>query len=111
MKTAEQKKTEKPLTMAEWQAEGEKLFGADSKKWRFVCPSCEHVATTQDWIDAGAPRAAIAFSCVGRWLDKPADAFVSKGKGPCNYAGGGLFCINTKSVEDGYFFEFAPVKT
>jgi len=46
--------------------------------------------------DAGARMAA--FSCIGR-LETPAtDAFSGK-KGPCNYAGGGLFQLNPIYVE------------
>lgn len=39
---------------------------------------------------AEAPESAIAFSCIGRWLKTRFEAF-TKGKSPCNYAGGGLF--------------------
>lgn len=82
------------MTHAEWIAEAEKRFGKDPLKWKFVCPSCGHVASVEDWKAAGAPSTAAAFSCVGRWLKVAKDAFTNKGKGPCNYAGGGLFRIN-----------------
>lgn len=100
------------VTAAEWREEAERLFGPDPLKWRFRCPACGHVATVQDWKDAGAPEGAVAFSCVGRWAGAKREAF-AKGEGPCNYAGGGLFAINPIRVVDGdnehCVFEFAPL--
>jgi len=100
------------LSLEDWRREAIRLFGRDPMKWRFICPSCGHVASVQDWKDAGAPEGTIAFSCVGRWLGKKEDAF-QKGKSPCNYAGGGLFRINPVSVTiDGTvhkYFDFAPL--
>ena len=101
------------MTYAEWIAEGTRRFGEDYTKWRFVCPCCGHVASTQDWLDAGAKN-AIAFSCVGRWVGAKREAF-GEGEGPCNYAGGGLFRLNPIQVtcEDGrlhHAFAFAPVE-
>jgi hypothetical protein len=100
------------MTHAEWLAEAERRFGPDPLEWQFVCPSCGHVAKVRDWKEAGASEGAVAFSCVGRWLPDPHEAF-QKGKGPCNYAGGGLFAINPVQVEkDGikhYVFAFAEV--
>lgn len=81
----------------EWQAEGVKRFGEDRMTWRFVCPSCGHVASVQDYKDAGAPSEAVAFSCVGRWLPNPSEMCVKPG--PCNYAGGGLFGLNPVEIE------------
>jgi hypothetical protein len=94
-------------TLAEWRAKAAELFGDDFMKWKFVCPICAHVATVQDWKDAGAPVESAAFSCVGRWAGandtKAKEAFGPngiKGKGPCNYAGGGLFRLNPITVVD-----------
>lgn len=100
------------VTHDEWKAEGARRFGGDAMAWRFVCPSCGHVACVEDWKNAGAPESAVAFSCVGRWTGANDDkAFGSKG-GPCQYAGGGLFRLNPVTVEttDGgkhTMFEFA----
>lgn len=93
------------MSYTEWVAEGERRFGPDRMEWKFVCPSCGHVACTADWKKAGAPESAVAFSCVGRWLPKPAPgrAFVAASDvpaRPCNYAGGGLFKLNPLLVED-----------
>ena len=99
--------TQVKYTLAEWRAKAAELFGEDFTKWQFVCPVCGHVAIVQDWQDAGAPLQAVAFSCVGRWAG--ANPKTSKGdigpngiegKGPCNYAGGGLFKLNPVVVID-----------
>ena len=94
-------------TLAAWRAKAVELFGEDNMKWKFVCPICGHVASVQDWKDAGAPMQSAAFSCVGRWAGvNPATAKGDigpngiEGKGPCNYAGGGLFKLNPVIVVD-----------
>lgn len=87
-------------SVEDWHAEARRLFGDDQMEWRFVCPSCGHVASVKDWKDAGSTEGSVAFSCVGRWLDSPHDAF-QMGNGPCNYAGGGLFAINPVSIQTG----------
>ena len=102
------------MTHAEWVAEATRRFGADPLKWRFVCPSCGHVAAVQDWKDAGAPSECAAFSCVGRWMKTTKEAFRKDG-GPCNYAGGGLFKLNPVKVtmpdgSENVAFDFASVK-
>ena len=102
-------------SLQEWQNKAKELFGEDSRKWAFVCPVCKHVATAQEWADAGAPEGSIAFSCIGRWPAegvKTRDAIEGDGDGPCNYAGGGLFQLNPVIVklEDGQthkVFQFA----
>lgn len=94
------------MTHTEWLSEGERRFGPDQMKWRFVCPACKHVASVQDYKDAGASMTAVAFSCVGRWMDRPRDAF-GDGPGPCNYAGGGLFGLNPLDVDGRKYFDFA----
>lgn len=87
------------MTHDEWTAEAVRRFGDDYMRWRFVCPSCGHVASVQDWKDAGAPESAVAFSCVGRWAGgDPEKTFMKQG-GPCNYAGGGLIRLNPVVVE------------
>ena len=100
-----------PFTREQWLAEGARRFGQDRMKWRFVCPSCEHEASTEDWKNAGAPSGAVAFSCVGRWAE-PLAVEMGTRPGPCNYAGGGLIGLNPVAVSDGdattRVFAFAP---
>jgi TPP-dependent indolepyruvate ferredoxin oxidoreductase alpha subunit len=95
------------MNQDEWHAKGEQLFGPDIMRWRFVCPSCGHVASVQDWKDAGASEGAVAFSCVGCYLPTCNEAFGGNGSGPCNYAGGGLYRLNPVDVEGRPTFAFA----
>jgi len=94
------------VTRTEWIEKGKKLFGDDMMKWPFVCPSCGHVATAQDYKDAGAPSTVVAFSCIGRWMKDSKEAFGKDG-GPCNYAGGGLIGLNPIEVDEEHYFDFA----
>jgi hypothetical protein len=102
--------TRKVMTLAEWNAEGERRFGPDRMQWKFVCPVCGHVASVQDWKDAGASETEVAFSCVGRHIPGSRQAFGKiVGDGPCTYAGGGLFRFNPVEVEGHKVFDFAEV--
>jgi len=101
------------LTHEAWLKEAADHFGADPMGWKFVCPSCGHVASVADWRAAGATEGEVAFSCVGRHL--PNAKNIGERPGPCNYAGGGLFKLNpvTVSLPNGHesdFFEFAPAE-
>lgn len=87
------------MTREEWLAEAERRFGPDPMKWKFVCPCCKHVTAVEDWKKAGAKEENVAFSCVGRWTGASRGAF-TKGIGPCDYAGGGLFQLNPVRVID-----------
>jgi hypothetical protein len=112
------------LSFDDWGEEGRFLFGNDILLWKFRCPSCGYVAAVKDWMAAGAPEGAIAFSCLGRYLkvDKDLEAvyematFKKKG-GPCLYAGGGLIRLNPVQIirKDGTVymrvFEFDRPKT
>jgi hypothetical protein len=86
------------MTKEEWEAEGARRFGPNRRAWRFVCPSCTHVASVQEWLDAGATDGEIAFSCIGRRLGANGDKTFLKAGGPCNYAGGGLFALNPEEI-------------
>ncbi len=95
------------ITLADWRKQATELFGEDFLKWKFKCPVCEHVATVQDYKTAGAPVNSAGFSCVGRWAGVNPDTEKGdigpngiKGKGPCNYAGGGLFKLTPVTVVD-----------
>lgn len=95
------------MTEEEWRALGAKLYGADTMKWRFVCPVCKHVATPADWKAAGAPEGSVAFACVGRWIEGSKEAFSKDRAGPCTYTGGGLFRLNPVKVGEHEVFSFA----
>lgn len=75
--------TMKEQTIQEWKADGSSLFGSNPKKWKFICPSCGHVQSGEefeklencnDWQD-------VYTKCIGRFFD---------GEG-CNWAAFGLF--------------------
>ena len=88
------------MSYADWMKEGIRRFGPDQMGWRFVCPSCGHIASLQDWKDAGASSRQAAFSCVGRYLNDPVvskNTFKNTG-GPCDYAGGGLIGLNPVEI-------------
>jgi hypothetical protein len=85
---------EKPaikMTVTEWQAEANRLFG-EPTDWKFVCPGCGHVATPRDFKNIGVDPNKAAQECIGRytagssWLRGPK-------KQPCDYAAFGLFRI------------------
>lgn len=102
------------FTLEEWQAEAARRFGTNSRHWKFVCPSCGHVASVADWSAVGASESEVAFSCVGRHLPNAKE--LGQKSGPCNYAGGGLFRLNPVTVVDPNgkehrMFAFAPEVT
>jgi hypothetical protein len=102
------------MTREEWEAEGKKRFGENFKNWKFKCPVCKYVASAEDYLAANAPESHIGISCIGRSIpDEVYKAFGSnkKGvkKGPCDYAGYGLFQLNPIEIigENIRAFEFA----
>lgn len=106
------------MTPEEWRAEAANRFGTDKMKWRFVCPGCSHVASTEDWKEAGAPEGSVGFNCVGRYQPEGpvgeilVDAVLKNRGGPCNYTGGGLLGLNPVHIDLGgdksvHMFAFA----
>ena len=95
------------LTKEQWHAHGVALFGKNEMRWRFICPACNHVASVQDYKDAGAPSGAVGVACVGRFMASRREAF-GVGAGPCDYSGLGLICISPVRVDDLPVFGFAP---
>jgi hypothetical protein len=87
------------MTHIEWIAEAERLFGPNPLDWKFTCPACGYVATVREYRDAGAPETAIAFSCVGRWVEDTKRGAFGDGEGPCDYAGAGLIQLNPVKIE------------
>ena len=106
------------MTYEEWMKRGTELFGEDQMKWKFICPICRHVASAQDYKDAGAPQGAIGFSCIGRYIKSTRRAFGDENSDtnghPCDYTGGGLFKLNplkiTHEGEEFQYFDFAEGK-
>ena len=94
-----------------WKAEAVRVFGENWMTWAFKCPRCGHVATSQDYKDAGAPTTAVGKECLGRYrlLDGPTET--ARG---CDWAAYGLVDIcSVHILVDGKrmpVFEFAPPK-
>lgn len=91
------------LTLDEWNAEGERRFGADRMAWRFVCPGCGHVQAVEEFKalkDAGAEPNDAYLQCIGRFADanRRRKWLGGNGPGPCDYASFGLFCISPVTV-------------
>lgn len=105
--TAEQEAT----PVKEWLAEGRELFGRDIMKWKFRCPMCGHVASVQDFKDAGAEDPSDSFQeCIGRYRGAGAPGAPDGNPDGCNWAAYGLFGIpNDKGrlvmAEDGKVLE------
>jgi len=95
------------MTQEQFQDEAKKRFGDDPMNWKFKCPSCGHVASVQDYKDAGASSKVVGFSCIGRYLPGICQEAFAEGPGPCNYAGGGLIGINPVEIDGQYYFELA----
>lgn len=102
------------MTKEQWQIEAIRRYGPLQPDWKFRCPSCLSVVTVRDYVNAGKSSGIdlervnrmVAFSCVGRLLPDPAEAF-HPGSGPCNYAGGGLIGLNPVDVDGTRYFDFA----
>lgn len=91
------------FTVDEWLAEGERRFGADRLKWRFVCPGCGHVQAVEDFRpfkDEGAKPESAYFNCIGRFSARlmKREWLGGEGPGPCNYTTGGLFNISPVTI-------------
>lgn len=95
------------LTKEQWHAHGVALFGEDEMQWRFICPACNHVASVQDYKDAGASPNTVGVACIGRFIPNRRQAF-GTGAGPCDYSGLGLICISPVQVDGKPTFGFAP---
>lgn len=88
------------MTFQEWEAKGKRLFGDDLLTWRFVCPSCGHVQSLQDFKDLEIdPNHAYGTMCIGRVDGAHHNVPIGTKPGPCNYHSGGLLNLNPIRVE------------
>jgi hypothetical protein len=82
-------------SLADWRAEGEKLFGPHGRDWKFKCSMCGHIQCGQDFVNAGqTPEQAMSrvhSICIGRLV---------KGVG-CDWSLHGLFQLHTVEVITG----------
>ena len=119
-----------PITQDKYFDEAKKRYGDNIDNWKFKCPSCGNAMTVGMYKEAAQVAGIknysgqVAYSCIGRLMPNPVDMGV-KGKGFCNYAGGGLFKLNPipilrpmangvvpEKADIDYFFDFAddPLK-
>lgn len=115
---AETKQTEesqvdevKRIPIADWLAEGKRLFGDDAAVWRFVCSNCKHVQTIADFIELrdlkiwdGNDAQIAYYSCIGRYDTRIPEAkkgqLLGNPKSPCDYTLGGLIGLAKTIVID-----------
>ena len=79
-------------SIEDWRAEAARRFGSDPLKWKFRCPMCGHVASVQDFKDAGAKSPNVAYQeCIGRYTGKGAPK--EGDNSGCNWCAYGLLGI------------------
>ncbi|KKN00871.1 hypothetical protein LCGC14_1133440 [marine sediment metagenome] len=112
------------IPFEEWKKEGEKLFGDDPLKWKFVCPNCGHVQTMQDFVELhrlkiykGKSPEVAYFSCIGRFdtrIPRIKIGTLGEPKEYCDYTLGGLIpLVRTVLITQGdkqNVFEFAAAE-
>lgn len=87
------------MTYDQYLAEARLRFGPHPVHWRFVCPACGHVASGQDFKDAGCSDADVMRrECIGRHVGGRRAFGDGPGPGPCDYAGYGLFQMSPLRV-------------
>lgn len=92
------------VTLAEWLAEGERLYGKEKLDWRFRCPACGHVQTIRQFKEAGLNPELAYLHCASRHH--------LGGKANCKWTIGGLLRVGGRYVIDAKYrphliFEFA----
>ena len=116
----------KEILLKDWLAEGERLFGADMKLWKWECSHCGHVQSIANFLELkklGIIKAEtdvgtlVYYSCIGRFDTRIPEEDVGtlwdkKTRSPCNYTNGGLFCfantfVISESGERVPVFDFA----
>jgi hypothetical protein len=79
------------MTLKEWKAKGEGLFGTDYKNWKFVCPVCKGVQSYKDFEGlVDDPEDYMFFSCIGRFKENVG----------CDWTLGGFLQIHKTEVID-----------
>ena len=110
MKKMSKKNRITQMTYREWVRQTKLLFGEDSSKWRFKCPSCGHVQSIES-IREHDP--SLKIDDVAQWIQYHCEGRTNKGQG-CDWSLGGLFHIHTLEIitdgESHPSFEFAEVE-
>lgn len=86
------------ITYGEWLKKGEKLFGENKAKWKFVCCNCGNVQSIEDFEkhNIESPETKVYFSCIGRWTGGKGE--LGNKEKPCNYTVGGLLDISQLKI-------------
>jgi hypothetical protein len=90
------------ITEVNWRKKGEKLFGKNALKWKFVCPVCGNIQMPEDfkkYKDKGAKLSDAYFNCIGRFSEGKG-TLLNKKESPCDYTSGGLLNMSPVSVVD-----------
>lgn len=96
--------------IADWFNEGQRIFGSDVMKWKFVCSNCGNVQSLEDFIELGISKedaqSYVFFSCIGRVMKGTKGELGNKIK-PCNYTLGGLITLKHRKIikDDGKPFK------
>jgi hypothetical protein len=99
-------RTLRVIPFDEWKAEGERRFGPDVTKWRFVCPGCNNEQSVEDFRpfkDHGATPSSAYGQCLGRFLPRAQTRSWANDKPRpgvrCDYTASGLLCLCTTRVQ------------
>ena len=97
------------MTYREWVRQAILLFGEDSDKWSFKCPSCGHVQSIESIMKHDP---SLKSDDIAQWINFSCEGRTNKGQG-CDWTLGGLFHVHKIEIlRDGRShptFEFAEV--
>jgi hypothetical protein len=81
------------MTLDQWREAALANGGGDFMQTKFRCPLCKHVATPQDFKDAGSNPESAATQCIGRVTGAYGGMHVKETPmlQPCDWAAFGLF--------------------
>lgn len=83
----------KPITVEEWIAEGEALFGRGILGYRFQCPMCGKTWSVDEFRREGGDVNSAYQECIGRHLGAGAPGSPDGNPNGCNWAAYGVFGI------------------
>lgn len=84
---------QEPITLEEWAAEGEALFGRGILARRFQCPMCGKTWSVEEFLRAGGDVNGAYQECIGRHLGAGSPGSADGNPNGCNWAAYGLFGI------------------
>lgn len=81
------------IPVADWIAEGEKLFGKGIMGFRFRCPMCGKTWSVDEFRQAGGKLDSSYQECIGRYHGAGAPGSSDGNPDGCNWAAYGLFGV------------------